>query len=90
MLLATGLVISHWIGLLTGVIVFAIGHGGARRSEESFCASLRRGFEAYAAKSGRSAFSPLRDPFERAKILAHHRPASRDSRVMEALIGRRR
>jgi protein-S-isoprenylcysteine O-methyltransferase Ste14 len=51
MLLATGLAISHWIGLLMAIIVFAIGTAVRVRSEER----LLRGafgdeFEAYARK----------------------------------------
>jgi protein-S-isoprenylcysteine O-methyltransferase Ste14 len=34
MLLATGLVVSHWIGLLGGIVIFAIGTGIRVRSEE--------------------------------------------------------
>jgi protein-S-isoprenylcysteine O-methyltransferase Ste14 len=51
MLLATGLAISHWIGLLIAVIVFAIGTMVRVRSEEKL---LREAFgEKFAAYAGR-------------------------------------
>ena len=51
MLLATGLAISHWIGLLTGVIVFAIGTAVRVRSEERLLReAFGEGFEAYARR----------------------------------------
>ena len=51
MLLATGLAISHWIGLLTAVIVFAIGTLVRVRSEEKL---LREAFgEKFVAYAGR-------------------------------------
>lgn len=51
MLLATGLAISHWIGLLTAIVVYAIGtvirvRGEERLLREAFGAE----FEAYARK----------------------------------------
>jgi protein-S-isoprenylcysteine O-methyltransferase Ste14 len=51
MLLATGLAISHWIGLLIAVIVFVIGTMVRVRSEEKL---LREAFgEEFAAYAGR-------------------------------------
>jgi len=51
MLLATGLAISHWIGLLIAIIVFAIGTMVRVRSEEKL---LREAFgEKFAAYAGR-------------------------------------
>lgn len=51
MLLATGLAISHWIGLLIAVIVFAIGTAVRVRSEERLLReAFGEEFEAYARK----------------------------------------
>jgi protein-S-isoprenylcysteine O-methyltransferase Ste14 len=51
MLLATGLVISHWIGLLIAVIVFAIGTAIRVNSEEKLLReAFGEEFEAYARK----------------------------------------
>ena len=51
MLLATGLAISHWIGLLIAVIVFAIGTAVRIHSEEKLLReSFGEKFEAYARK----------------------------------------
>jgi len=51
MLLATGLAISHWIGLLIAVIVFAIGTLVRVRSEEKL---LREAFgEEFVAYAGK-------------------------------------
>ena len=51
MLLATGLAISHWIGLLIAVIVFAIGTAVRVRSEEKLLrGAFGEEFEAYARK----------------------------------------
>jgi protein-S-isoprenylcysteine O-methyltransferase Ste14 len=51
MLLATGLAISHWIGLVIGVIVFAIGTVVRVRSEEKLLREVFGvEFEAYARK----------------------------------------
>lgn len=51
MLLATGLAVSHWVGLIIGIVVFAIGTTIRVRSEEKL---LREAFgpefEAYARK----------------------------------------
>ncbi len=49
MLLATGLVVSHWIGLLVAVVVFAIGTAIRVRSEETLLReAFGREFEDYA------------------------------------------
>jgi protein-S-isoprenylcysteine O-methyltransferase Ste14 len=51
MLLATGLAISHWIGLLIAVILFAIGTAVRVRSEERLLrATFGEEFETYARK----------------------------------------
>lgn len=51
MLLATGLAISHWVGLLIGVIVFAIGTAVRVHSEEKLLrGAFGEEFEAYARK----------------------------------------
>jgi protein-S-isoprenylcysteine O-methyltransferase Ste14 len=51
MLLATGLAISHWIGLLIAVIVFSIGTAIRVRSEEKLLrGAFGEKFEAYARK----------------------------------------
>ena len=51
MLLATGLAISHWIGLLIAVIVFAIGTAIRVHSEEKLLREMfGQEFEAYARK----------------------------------------
>jgi len=50
-LLATGMAISHWIGLLIAVIVFAIGTVVRVRSEEKLLReAFGAEFEAYASK----------------------------------------
>jgi len=51
MLLVTGLAISHWIGLLTAVVVFAVGTAIRVRSEERLSReAFGDEFEAYARK----------------------------------------
>ena len=51
MLLATGLAICHWVGLLTAVIVFAIGTAVRVHSEEKLLrGAFGEEFEAYARK----------------------------------------
>jgi protein-S-isoprenylcysteine O-methyltransferase Ste14 len=51
MLLATGLAISHWIGLLIAIIVFAVGTAIRVRSEEKLLrAAFGEEFEAYERK----------------------------------------
>jgi protein-S-isoprenylcysteine O-methyltransferase Ste14 len=51
MLLATGLAISHWIGLLTAIVVFAVGTAIRVRSEEKLLREVfGQEFEAYARK----------------------------------------
>jgi protein-S-isoprenylcysteine O-methyltransferase Ste14 len=51
MLLATGLAISHWIGLIIGVIVFVIGTAIRIHSEEKLLREMfGEQFEAYARK----------------------------------------
>jgi protein-S-isoprenylcysteine O-methyltransferase Ste14 len=51
MLLATGLAISHWIGLLTAIIVFAIGTVIRVHSEEKLLrGAFGEEFDAYARK----------------------------------------
>jgi len=51
MLLATGLVLSHWIGLLMAIIVFAIGTAVRVHSEEKLLReAFGAEFEAYAQK----------------------------------------
>jgi protein-S-isoprenylcysteine O-methyltransferase Ste14 len=51
MLLATGLAISHWIGLLIAVVVFAIGTAVRVRSEEKLLrGAFGEEFEAYARR----------------------------------------
>jgi protein-S-isoprenylcysteine O-methyltransferase Ste14 len=51
MLLATGLAISHWIGLLTGVIIFVIGTAVRTHSEEKLLReAFGEEFETYARK----------------------------------------
>lgn len=51
MLLATGLAISHWIGLLMAIVVFAVGTAIRVRSEEKLLSeAFGEEFEAYARK----------------------------------------
>ena len=51
MLLATGLVTSHWIGLLIAIIVFAVGTVIRVRSEEKLLReAFGREFEDYASR----------------------------------------
>lgn len=51
MLLATGLAISHWIGLLIAIVVFAIGTAIRVHSEEKLLREVfGENFEAYARK----------------------------------------
>ena len=51
MLLATGLAISHWIGLLIAIVVFAVGTAIRVRSEEKLLReAFGEEFEAYARK----------------------------------------
>ena len=51
MLLATGLVTSHWIGLATAIVVFAVGTAVRVRSEEKLLReAFGEEFEAYARK----------------------------------------
>src|SRR5438034_11686523 len=51
MLLATGLAVSHWIGLLIAAVVFAIGTAIRVRSEEKLLReAFGREFEEYAQK----------------------------------------
>ena len=51
MLLATGLAISHWIGLLAAIVVFAVGTAIRVRSEEKLLReAFGQEFEAYARK----------------------------------------
>jgi protein-S-isoprenylcysteine O-methyltransferase Ste14 len=51
MLLATGLAISHWIGLLIAIVVFAVGTAIRVRSEEKLLReTFGQEFEAYARK----------------------------------------
>ena len=51
MLLATGLAISHWIGLLIAIVVFAVGTAIRVRSEEKLLReTFGEEFEAYARK----------------------------------------
>ena len=51
MLLATGLAISHWVGLLIGVIVFAVGTAVRVHSEEKLLrGAFGEEFETYARK----------------------------------------
>lgn len=51
MLLATGLAISHWIGLIIGVVVFIIGTAVRVHSEEKLLREMfGEQFEAYARK----------------------------------------
>lgn len=51
MLLATGLAISHWIGLLIAILVFAVGTAIRVRSEEKLLReAFGEEFEAYACK----------------------------------------
>ena len=51
MLLATGLAVSHWIGLLVAVVVFAIGTAIRVRSEEKLLReAFGREFEDYAQR----------------------------------------
>jgi len=51
MLLATGLAVSHWIGLLIAVVVFAIGTAIRIRSEEKLLReAFGREFEEYSQR----------------------------------------
>jgi protein-S-isoprenylcysteine O-methyltransferase Ste14 len=51
MLLATGLAVSHWIGLIIGVVVFMLGTAVRVRSEEKLLREMfGEQFEAYARK----------------------------------------
>jgi protein-S-isoprenylcysteine O-methyltransferase Ste14 len=51
MLLATGLAISHWIGLLIAIVVFAVGTAVRVRSEEKLLReAFGEEFEAYARR----------------------------------------
>src|SRR5204863_9201189 len=51
MLLATGLAVSHWIGLVTAIVVFAIGTFIRVRSEEKLLREMFGSeFDAYARK----------------------------------------
>jgi protein-S-isoprenylcysteine O-methyltransferase Ste14 len=51
MLLATGLVYSHWIGLLAAIVVFAVGTAIRVRSEEKLLReAFGQEFESYARK----------------------------------------
>ncbi len=51
MLLATGLVISHWIGLVIAIVVFAVGTAIRVRSEEKLLReAFGREFESYARR----------------------------------------
>jgi protein-S-isoprenylcysteine O-methyltransferase Ste14 len=51
MLLATGLAISHWIGLLIAIVVYAVGTAIRVRSEEKLLrGAFGEEFEAYARK----------------------------------------